>query len=146
VGAAAWVFAQQDEDFKKDYVRANWLQPFASPLDTRSPHQTLAADSIHRRPLGRPPMKLNVVNNVTTNPASGRGFGLNPLDASGGGTAAAGPAGRLALNRCGIAGSPRGDAAPQEGGASERSQPRDPAGSHVPGGGAFQTFVGGEGI
>jgi hypothetical protein len=41
VGAAAWAFAQQDEDFKKDYVRADLLQPHASPLNTRSPHQTL---------------------------------------------------------------------------------------------------------
>jgi hypothetical protein len=41
VGAAAWAFAQQDADFKKDYVRANLLQAYARPLNTRSPHQPL---------------------------------------------------------------------------------------------------------
>jgi hypothetical protein len=41
VGAAAWAFAQQDEEFKKDYVRANWLQPPAGPLNPRPRHQTL---------------------------------------------------------------------------------------------------------
>jgi hypothetical protein len=41
---------------------------------------------------------------------------------------------------------PSADAAPQKGSVRDPSQPRGPAGPHVPGGGAVQTFMDGDGI
>jgi hypothetical protein len=41
VCAAAWAFAQQEEDFKESYTRARWFEDHASPLETRPRHQTL---------------------------------------------------------------------------------------------------------
>jgi hypothetical protein len=43
-------------------------------------------------------------------------------------------------------GDPRVADLPQEGCASQQAPPRNPVGSHVPDKGAFQTFVGGDGI
>jgi hypothetical protein len=46
VGAAVWVFAQQDESFKEQFIRERWFHRHASPRATR-PWRQILQEKIH---------------------------------------------------------------------------------------------------